>query len=324
MQYTRRVLAGLATYLPGVGRLAVRSTGGTSSARYCYLVWLRHLVLAGRSGLSTSPRVVAELGPGDSLGTGLAALLSGASRYYAFDVLEYANVERNLAILDELIQLFRDRSPLPDGEFELKPSPVAREFPYTIVTDNRLEEALTPSRLQAIRRALTHPGEEQGGVLVAYEPHWADTRAEPSDRVDFMFSQAVLEHIDDLETTYRAMARWLGDTGHVSHEIDFRSHDFAREWNGHWTYSDLEWRLIRGRRPYAINRAPLSTHLALLDRAGFKIVDMLKRREESSLTVDDLALRFRSLSTDDLTTAGAFLQAIRRPHTQDHHLNTDG
>jgi hypothetical protein len=69
MQYTRRLLMGLATYLPGGPRLAVKSTGGTVSARYCYLVWLRHLVLAERSGLSTNPTVVAELGPGDSLTT---------------------------------------------------------------------------------------------------------------------------------------------------------------------------------------------------------------------------------------------------------------
>ena len=54
-----------------------------------------HLVMAHRSGLSTQPEVVAELGPGDSLGIGMAALLTGAEVYYAFDVVEYASNQRN-------------------------------------------------------------------------------------------------------------------------------------------------------------------------------------------------------------------------------------
>ena len=59
------------------------------------------------------PGVVAELGPGNSLGIGLSTLLSGADRYHAFDVVPHAQVNHNLAVLDELIALFKARADIP-------------------------------------------------------------------------------------------------------------------------------------------------------------------------------------------------------------------
>ena len=75
----KQMAIGMATWLPGRANLWVGATGGTVSARYCYGVWLRHMKMAREAGLDTNPRVVAELGPGDSLGIGLAALLAGAA-----------------------------------------------------------------------------------------------------------------------------------------------------------------------------------------------------------------------------------------------------
>ncbi len=90
----KALLSGLASWLPGYD--VARTTGGTDSARYCYSVWLRHLVLAASSGRLQAgvPRIVAELGPGDSVGIGIAALLSGAERYYALDLLPYSDLRR--------------------------------------------------------------------------------------------------------------------------------------------------------------------------------------------------------------------------------------
>ena len=93
-----RIMKGLATFIPGVYRLRQESPRGTISPRYCYSVWLRHLVMARRGGLAAVPQAVAELGPGDSLGLGLAAILSGASRYFAFDVVQYAHNAANAAV----------------------------------------------------------------------------------------------------------------------------------------------------------------------------------------------------------------------------------
>ena len=64
-------------------------TGGTNHARYCYAVWLRHLVALAEVGLPTDPDVVVELGPGDTVGVGIMALLSGAREYVALDSHHY-------------------------------------------------------------------------------------------------------------------------------------------------------------------------------------------------------------------------------------------
>ena len=110
----RPILRGLATYLPVVKRFTNRGSGGTDSARYCYTVWLRHLVSLHAAGLGAHWPVVAELGPGDSLGTGIAALLSGAEKYYALDVKPYFGNQTNLEMLERLLELFHRREPIPD------------------------------------------------------------------------------------------------------------------------------------------------------------------------------------------------------------------
>src|SRR5437879_4645465 len=113
MQLTQ-VVKGAATYIPGLYELVSRRrTGGTDTAAYCYEVWLKHLVMLWANGLRTIPDTIAELGPGDSIGTGLAALLSGVNHYYALDVVRYTNTARNLAIFDQLVEMFQRRAARP-------------------------------------------------------------------------------------------------------------------------------------------------------------------------------------------------------------------
>src|SRR5262249_46919410 len=142
-----------------------------------------------------------------------------------------------------------------------------------------------------------------------YRVPWTDTDVIEMHSVDMIYSQAVLEHVDDLENTYKAMRLWLKPDGYMSHQIDFRCHDTAHQWNGHWTYSDLTWKLIRGKRAYLLNREPHSVHIAILERSGFKILCDQIVRSESNLKRNDLAPRFRAIPDQDFTTSGSFIQA---------------
>lgn len=306
------ILIGLATFVPGVGRRFPKGTGGTDSARYCYSVWLRHLVMAGRHGLNTAPGIVAELGPGDSLGIGLAALLSGCDRYVALDVVEHANTARNVDVFDELVTLFRDRAPIPGAdEFpEIKPTLENYEFPAALMDERRLREALGEARIRRIRDSVRDSQREES--LVQYRVPWHDPAVVRAGSVEMIYSQAVLEHVDDLKATYRAMRSWLRPDGYLSHQIDFRSHGITAEWNGHWACSRPVWRLIRGNRRYLLNREPHSTHITTLREQGFEIVCDTVVRSESRLSRKDLALPFRSLSDEDLVTSGAFIQAVKK------------
>lgn len=259
---------GAATFVPGINRLGIKGTGGTNSARYCYSVWMRHLVMTKENGLNPYPRIVAELGPGDSLGIGLCALLSGCQKYYAFDVVEHASIEGNLAIVDELVFLFKNREPIPDdAEWpNVKPRLKDYDFPADILDNHRLEWALNESRLTDIRNSIK--GKSVGESMIEYKVPWdKDMLIEP-DSVDMIYSQAVLEHVDMLHDAYRGMYLWLRPNGHISHAIDFKSHGIFDSWDGHWTCPDWLWMLVRGKRPYLINREPYSTHLKHLKEAG--------------------------------------------------------
>ena len=73
----RLMLGGLKSYFP-VLHAGYKGTAGHTTAAYCYSVWLRHLSIITKAVPNFAPKVVVELGPGDSLGLGCAALLSGA------------------------------------------------------------------------------------------------------------------------------------------------------------------------------------------------------------------------------------------------------
>lgn len=312
------LLKGLSTYLPGLGtgiRKNRERSDGTASARYCYSVWLRHLTMAHQNRLPANPQVVAELGPGNSLGVGLAALLSGARKYYSLDVVNYAANKGNTKIFEELVELFKKRTQIPgEGEFpEAKPYPSSYEFPSHILTEERLNQALKQSRIELLRNAVSTLGQHNDDDSpISYFIPWHDSEVIKKGSVDLVYSQAVLEHIDNLDICYQALSQWLKPGGYLSFQIDFKCHETATEWNGHWGYSDIVWRTIRGRRPYLLNREPHSTHIRLIQEFGFEVICDLKVEMPSRIERKHLAPRFRSLSDEDLTTSGAYLLAVKK------------
>src|SRR6185312_8607882 len=96
------------TWIPLVNNWRRRraSTGGTDNPRYCYSVWLRHLTTLQSCGFQVKGARVGELGPGDSIGIGLAALLSGAEYYIGLDMLPLSLKAHLEAIFDELARLY--------------------------------------------------------------------------------------------------------------------------------------------------------------------------------------------------------------------------
>jgi hypothetical protein len=245
---------------------------------------------------------------------GLAALLSGSREYSAFDVVEYAQSDRNLTVFDELVELFRSRAGTPDrdGFPDIGPLVDLRGFPSHILTDERLAASLAPSRVAAIRAALLNPGTTASdGISLRYIVPWQDAHNLRPGSIDFLFSHAVLEHIDDLPSAYASMYEWLKPGGMMSHQIDFRSHGLTTSWNGHWAYSNFVWAIIRGKRPFLLNRQPYSVHRAFMRRTGFRIVGEYLGVDETGLRRGQLAPRWRTMSDADLTCSGVLVQAVR-------------
>jgi hypothetical protein len=309
----RPYLIGLLSYTPLGERYLIHATGGTDNARYCYAVFMRHLKYAFQGGMQNFPQTIAELGPGDSIGTGLCWLIAGADRYYAFDVENYTQSSRTLAIFDELVTLFNNRTPVP-GQAEhpeLKPRLDDLEFPTSILTEERLRRALDPRRLEGLRTALegAEPGEYADSPIRFVVP-WDYQGNVQEGTVDLIYSQAVMEHVDDLDKVYRCSYEWLKPGGMISHQIDFKAHGTSQGWDGYRAYSELGWKVIRGNRPYLINRVSSSGQLEAIRRHGFRVVNEISAFMEPTLTTRQHAKRFRDLDHDTRRTAGLFVQAV--------------
>jgi hypothetical protein len=278
------VVKGLLTFIPGAARILPKGrTGGTNRASYCLEVWLKHLALLRSGGMRAMPHTLAELGPGDSIGVGLAALLSGVDRYYALDVVRFSNTGSNLAIFDELAALSKARDP-----------------------------SVSDERTSRIRGAIADPGSDHAGVTIKYIVPWSDIRAIEPGSVDAIVSHAVLEHVVDLESTYRVLALWLKPGGMMSHQIDFTSHGTAEKWNGYRAYPEFLWKTILGRRPYLINRQPCSVHLDLLKKNGFEIVSTKRVDRTDGIRRSQLSRHWKSISDDDLACSDLTVQARKR------------
>jgi hypothetical protein len=268
-----------------------------------YSKWLHHLVAVTEGNHLPFPQVVAEIGPGPACPAGLAALVSGCGTYYALDVVEHTEREVVLPVFDEICALFARQASLRDWQ-SIMP---ARPFPSRVLPDDRLAELLAPSRLAVLRGELASRNPD--GALQMMIP-WHRQSLIREGSVDLVFSTAAMEHVDDLATAYSAMNQWLRPGGVVSHVIDYGCHASCNEWNGHWACPEPLWRILKGNRPYFINRQPHSAHVALLKANAFVILSDNQVNQLSRFARKDLSPRFRGLLSDeDLTTKLCFLLA---------------
>ena len=295
-----------------------KGKGGTNSSRYCYSVFMRHLVCLYNNGILTVPDKIAEFGPGDSLGTGICAILSGANEYYAFDIIKRVNNSRILDIFDELVIYFKNKYSIPDNiEFpRIGPMLDDYSFPDYILDDLSMEKNLSEERIETIRNLLVNlisdnENSEMNGIIIKYIVPWEKYKNK-YPIVDFIFSQAVLEHIDNLDLFYSVMNKILLDNCFTSHYIDFTSHDEAYEWNGHWAINQKYWNRAIGKRSYSLNREPLSTHIKLLEKYGFQIKASIPWNGLSrtpSIKRNKLDSNFKHLTDEDFKTSSCFIIA---------------
>ena len=305
----RHMLTGMLTFVPILNAWRQRhaSTGGADSARYCYSVWFRHLSMLDQHGFKIKGAQVGELGPGDSLGLGLAALLAGAKGYTGLDIVPYSATSGLENIFEELVEMYLEKTPLPDdSEFPfVRPRIDSYDFPNHLTDSANL--ALKAETLrQQIRVGLNN------SLLIDYRVPWTLLPQIREASLDLIFSQAVLEHVDNLNETYQAMYAWLKPNGYASHVIDFRAHGRSPYWNGHWAYSDWQWKLVRGKREFLLNREPISTHIAHAKRAGFQVLLLKEDQAPHRLEISALASRFQRMTPADARTSGVFV-ILRKP-----------
>ncbi len=304
----RLVLGGLKSLLPALP--STLGTGGSNNARYCHAVWLRHVRRAADAGAQLARGHVVEIGPGDSLGVSIAALLTGASRVTALDAIPHAASELNLTVARHLLDLIQNREPIPDqSEFpHLKPFVADLRFPTHALPHLPDVEALASILEATLPTLRALPGDLGAASPLRYLCPWRPDSIAASS-ADAIISQATMEYFDDLTAAYATLASWLTPGGVMSHQIDLSSHHLTPTWDGHWSISRPLWALIKGKRPFFPNRAPLSDHLRAIKRANLDLVALTRYEAPPTRPRSRLAPPFCRLSLDDRMTRGAWILA---------------
>jgi SAM-dependent methyltransferase len=232
-------------------------------------------------------RHVLEVGPGDSLGTGLLALAKGAASYCAID--RFA-VEFDLAVERRVFLALM--AGLTEEERRRVSSVIA------ILPDAyRVDE----SRF----RYLNSVGLEDAGCLLA------------RGSVDVIFSNAVLEHVADVGGSIASMRSLLRPGGIMLHDVDLRSHHvgFERHPMQILEYPDWLWHAMTSHTGDP-NRARLPQYLEHLRNCGFVDVQVQVQQRFDAEMIERvrsrLARSFREVPVDDLEVA-VFLLSARVP-----------
>lgn len=208
---------------------------GKEKPENCYYIWNRH-----NKTPSKKYDVVVEIGPGDTIGAGIFALLYGANKYYVVDAVHHKrSVEQDLLMLDDIIKFLKQKQNLE------------KDFTIDFSRVEKIKEAIRVSRINPTLIEFIVP---------------LNKEKIPANSVDLIFSHAVLEHVDNIEELCLAQSYWLKKGGITSHQIDLKSHGVHRLWDGHRYYNKFVWWLIRGNYPYFINRLTFKDHKKLLEK----------------------------------------------------------
>jgi SAM-dependent methyltransferase len=308
------VLKGAATYVPFLYQMLGQRHMNLESAtpEASYRVWMKHLSLLHNMTGCGVPSVVAELGPGDTLGTGVAALFSGAQRYVGIDVLPFARSGPTLEVARGLRDLFSIRARVvvkgwPDFTEYLDNA----GFLSSVLTDEILAHALAEERASAILSELSDvvaSTERSTCQFINYSAPYSNSSI-PDDSIDLFYSHSVLEHVENLPAALSLMHASLKSKGLMSHQFDLRSHNITRSWDGHREFGNNSWKIVVGKRPFLLNRLSYSKVLEEIERAGFRILDARRLFDKPTLDRSQLCREWQSASDEDLRTISGFVQA---------------
>ncbi len=280
----RKIIRSVISYIPLAKRvLSKKGTGGTNSAEYCKKIWNNHKKSLIKTGVSFPIRSLGEIGPGDSLGVGFEALLEGTDSYVALDAIAHADISNNYQVFNDLKELYVQNN--PEGPDDKKVNTI-------------IDEVL---------------GKVKAPKYIKYSVPWWEEQVVEEESLDLIISNAVMEHVDDLQQTYKTMYKWLVPGGYCSHIIDYGAHEFSIDWYKHLYYNNMFWKFLLHGRKYSINRLSHSFQVEAMQKAGFEILLNERMKDKNVAERNKVNSRIRSLFSDeDLETSSGQIIA-RKP-----------
>ncbi len=222
---------------------------------------------------------VVELGPGRSLALGLLLLGKGARSYTGIDAECLVDGLQSARVYRDLRDYLEREGAAKDVDLE--------------AIDSQLR-CVGPS--ERLRSLLVSP----------------DGRLPLDDSsVDLVLSQAVFEHVHDVEGSFREIHRVLRPGCLTSHEIDLRDHHHAEPFD-FLRYSDRLWQWMTSESFAWTNRLRISDYLEAAEGAGLEPIGLEATVQPTRrLPTAALATQFKSYSDHDLSCSGFHLVARR-------------
>lgn len=248
--------------------------------RYNLDVFNKHIKKMDAESLNGTTLV--ELGPGDSLSHAALAYDRGVERMYLLDIADLASANR-LVSANEIEEMCNMMHLENDFIRKMKNGDTMLSF---------------MERLNAF-------------YLIDGLNSYADV---PDESVDYIFSQAVLEHVrlNIFEKTIEETYRMCKHGAKCSHEIDFSDHLGGKL--NHLRFSSEVWEdEIHTSMPNYVNRLGLSRMIEIFEKCGFEIINVEKGLfEKQQIDRDDLDKSFQKWSDDELLVNWAWI-VVRKP-----------
>lgn len=256
-------------------RLGLFRDGRMDDPGYAFEVFWRHFKWYETGDLKG--KTVLELGPGDSIGSGIISSAYGAAHTYLVDGVDHAvkDPRRYLPLIDLL---------------ESKGLPVEGLRNATSFAEllQRARTTYLASGLDSLRRV-------------------------PSDSVDFAFSNAVLEHVRlrEFDGVMAELRRTLSPDGLSSHEVDLKDH--LSEGLNNLRVPERVWESrLFSESGFYTNRIRYDDMIRRFESAGFRVQVVQETRwEKLPMRVPALRPEYRELAEEDLLVQ-AFDVLLRR------------
>ncbi len=250
-------------------RVGVFRHGHMADPAYALKVFDAHFSRSG-SLSGKKPFTALELGPGDTLFSALIAHAHGAERTWLVDAGAFAETD---------MDIYRNMAGALESRGLSVPFPEKRQS---------LEDCLKACQATYLTRGL------------------ASFARVPDSSVDFIWSQAVLEHIRlaDFAPTLAALRRVVRPDGICSHRVDLKDHLGGASNNLRFSGRlwEADWMAESG---FYTNRIGFSTMLEMFKQAGFEPEILKQDKWDTPRTPrKKLAKEFAGLSDEDLLTSG--------------------
>lgn len=225
-----------------------------------------------------------EIGPGINLGTGLYFAMRGVQKYYGLDIYEDPDLYGS-PHYENVIELMTRLAP---EEIRTPPSAFLTVKGDAVVFDRSKVEYLYPHQSYDIPL--------------------------PDGSLDYVFSNATLEHVSDPAKTLESIRRVLRRGGVTAHLIDFRDHDNFSKPFEFLKVDSAAW-ARRFKDPATVhlymNRWRSSDFEKAMARDGFEV---LKRQTLTRIPVDEKMRSsfhpdFQKYDAEDLSAAVVLLVA---------------